>query len=436
MKHILMVAYHYPPEASSSGVLRTLKFSKYLPQHGWTPHVLTLRESLYPVRDGALLKDVPQEVVVHRTWALDSSRHLAVRGRYLAALSVPDRFVSWLPFGFACGLRVIRQAGIQALYSTSPQPTAHLIAAALKLATGLPWVADFRDPWIEDGIYPRPGSARYRIESALESFVVRHASRVTVTTEHFRRAMLARYPDLSPDHVIAVFNGYDEEDFVGLGVMTTPDDEFEILHTGGVTPDFRDPFPLLRAVKSCMDRGLLDRERVRITFLGGGSYVSSTGLLEGVRNLGLGNIVRVIDRLSYRASLQRATGAAVLLLLQASDDTRCLIPAKAFEYLRSGRPILALTFEGATADLVRDCGRGLVVDPRNSQALESAVVTLYQRWRAGMVSDATAPFAVRRFERAALTAEFAAILDNVTGGTALGQARRLGPSTAPSGKAS
>jgi glycosyltransferase involved in cell wall biosynthesis len=411
MKPVLMVAYHYPPEASSSGMLRTLKFSKYLPQHGWAPHVLTLRESLYPLRDDSLLADIPSSVTVHRTRALDASRHLAVRGRHLAMLGVPDRFVSWLPFGVTRGLRVVRKVGVRALYSTSPQPTAHLIALLLRRATGLPWIADFRDPWIEEGQYPRPGSLRYRVESALEALVVRRATRVTVTTEHFRRDLLARYPDLASDRVVTVFNGYDEDDFTGLDAIA-PGGVFDIAHTGSITPEFRDPFPLLRAVAACIDRGLMDRADVQLTFIGGGSWASSPKFAAAAAGLGLAREVRVMDRVTYRASLAQLARSAVLLLLQASDDTRALIPAKAFEYVRSGRPVLALTREGATAELVRSLDAGLVVDPRDTGALETAVAALYRRWKMAPGAPAVVPRGITRFHRSALTGELAAVLEH------------------------
>jgi hypothetical protein len=136
-KRVLLVAHHYPPDGSSSGVLRPLKFSKYLSRYGWKPHVLTLKESLYAVRDDTLMGQIPEDVMVHRTVGLDSSRHLSIKGRYLAALSVPDRFVMWLPFAVAAGVRAIKKYGIRAIYSTSPPPTTHLIALGLKKLTGI-----------------------------------------------------------------------------------------------------------------------------------------------------------------------------------------------------------------------------------------------------------------------------------------------------------
>lgn len=416
MNPLLMIAYHYPPEGSSSGVLRTLKFSKYLPQHGWRPHVLTLRESFYPIRDEGLLRDVPPEVVVHRTRGFDTSRHLTIKGRYLSLFTVPDRFVSWLPFGIARGLRVIRAAGIRTLYSTSPQPTAHLIAAALKAVTGLPWVADFRDPWIEDGLYPTPGSLRYRIESRLERAVVRSADCVTVTTPYLRGDFLARYPDLSPEKVRVIYNGYDEADFAGQEAPARGD-RFEILHAGLVSPDYRDPAPLLEAVASLIADGTVRPETIRVVFLGGSQYLATPQFTSTVQRLGLGEVVEVLGRLSHRETLRRLRRASCLLLLQASDDTRSLIPAKAFEYLRVGRPILALTLEGATSDLLKEMDRCLVVNPSDRARLRDAVAGLYREWRDSPHAIVTAR-AVQRFERTTLTAEMARILDEVAGGAA------------------
>lgn len=418
MKSLFMVAYHYPPEGASSGVLRTLKFSKYLPRHGWAPHVLTLRETFYPFRDDGLLRDVPPEAVIHRTRGFDISRHLAIKGHYPALLTVPDRFVSWVPFGVARALRVVRRSGIRALYSTSPPPTAHLIAAAVKRATGLPWIADFRDPWIEDGLYPTPGSLRYRVESRLERIVVRWADRLTVTTPYLRGDFLDRYPDLAPDKVRVIFNGYDEEDFSGLEPPTRSS-RFEILHAGLVPADYRDPAPLLEAVASLIGEGRISRDLVRITFLGAGKYLQSPAFSKTVQHLGLDPVVQVPTRIPNRAIPRRLRQASCLLLLQASDDTRSLIPAKAFEYLRTGQPILALTLEGATSDLLKEMEHCVAVSPSDHTRLRDVVAALYREWQ-----ESSAPIwvdrPVQRFERAALTSELAGILDDLVRGQARG----------------
>jgi len=413
MKPILLVAYHYPPEGSSSGVLRALKFSKYLPHHGWRPHVLTLRESAYRVKDEGLLRDVPAEAVVHRTRGRDGARWLGLGKRYISLFTVPDRFASWLPFGIARGLRVIRSAGVRALYSTSPQPTAHLIAAALKGATGLPWIADFRDPWIEEGNHPRPGSLRYRVESRLEALVIRNADRISVTTPYLRGDFLGRYRDLPPDKVRVIYNGYDEADFADMDGPVRSG-RFEILHAGLVTRDYRDPAPLLEVVAALIADGRIAPGTVRIRFLGDTKYLTSHHFTEGVRGLGLAEVVEVLPRIPHREALAMLRQASCLLLLQASHDTRSLIPAKAFEYLRVGRPILALTPEGATSDLLKEIDHCWVVNPSDGARLRNAVLGLYQEWRAAPEAVVVARN-IEHFERGNLTAGLAQILHELDG---------------------
>jgi len=409
VKKVLFIAYHYPPEASSSGVLRALKFSKYLPGKGWWPQVLTLRKSLYTVTDEGLLLDIPSEVVVYRTFALDSARHLAIKGRHLACLSVPDRFVTWLFCAVPTGLSVIRNKNVQLIYSTSPPATAHMIAAALKLLTGVVWVADFRDPWIEEGVFPVAGSIRYWIESHLERMVLRHCDSMIVTTPHLKADFLARYPQIPSTKIEVIYNGYDESDFGDLSIGISSG-KFEIIHAGLVTPDFRNPLPLLEAVSSLIEENELPRDKVKITFLGGDVWLLSPEFTFHVERLGLTGVVSVEGRVSHRKALERLAHASVLLLLQASEDTRSLIPAKAFEYLRIGHPILALAFEGATAELLKGKDHCFVIEPHDMANLKRALITLFKGWDRG-----DAPLQLDRranqFERERLAGQLANIFD-------------------------
>ena len=411
-KRALLVALHYPPDGGSSGVLRPLKFSKYLPGHGWTPHVLTARDSLFKVRDEGLLAEVPPEGAVHRAAAWDSARHLAIRGRYLGLTAVPDRFITWLPMGIATGLRVIRREGIQVIWSTSPPPTAHLIAAALHARTGLPWVADFRDPWIEEGIYPAPGSLRLRVERWMERRVLRGADRITVTTPLLKEEIAGRHPWLDPDRIVVIYNGYDEADFARVDVVPRVD-RLEIAHAGFVNGEFRDPLPLLRAVADLIREGTIPRDRILVTFLGGGSYLESEEYRTGVAPLGLDGVVEIERRVPHRDALQRLHAAGALLVLQASDDTRGLIPAKAFEYLRSTRPILSLTPDGATSSLIKGMPGCFVVDPADGDALRNAVRDLYETWNLAPGAP-TRPRPVQQFERRRLTGELAQLFESLT----------------------
>ena len=177
-RHLLMVAFHYPPEASSSGVLRALKFSRYLPEFGWRVSVLTVAADAYEQTDAGLAAQIPDSVRVLRTRYLNTKRHLAVRGVYPSVLAVPDRWIGWYPWARAAGERLFAEDPPDAILSTSPHPTAHLIAARLVRAHDRPWVMDFRDPWYEEPPEPDTPATVHRAARWLERRTVHRASRV------------------------------------------------------------------------------------------------------------------------------------------------------------------------------------------------------------------------------------------------------------------
>lgn len=137
VKRVLMIAYHYPPLRGSSGIQRTLKFSRYLSEHDWRPVVLSAHPRAYASTSNDQLAEIPKEVPVHRAFALDTSRHLAIKGRYLGALALPDRWVSWWFGAVVSGLRLIRRYRPEIIWSTYPIATAHLIALCLHRITGI-----------------------------------------------------------------------------------------------------------------------------------------------------------------------------------------------------------------------------------------------------------------------------------------------------------
>ena len=382
-KTVLIVAFHFPPEGGSSGVLRTLKFSRYLRQFGWTPVVLSASASAYASTDSTLLAQVPPEVDVHRAWCVDAPRLLSIAGRYPELMATPDRYSSWWLPGVIAGCHLLKSRSCSAIFSTSPVPTAHLIALACKRLCGVPWIADFRDPWIEERQYSGFSRSRNAIERRLERMVLRGADRVTATTRQLRAEILARHADLDADRVAVIPNGYDEEDFAELPPSATPD-AFDLVHTGLVTDAYRSPVPLFKAVQQLIEASLVPEDQISITFYGGGGYVSSAPFADAVRAAGLTRVVRVRERVSHRESLQKITEAAVLLLLQGGRDTSTLIPAKAFEYIRSGRPILALTEpDGATAELVLACEAGRVAKLEDVDAINASVLSYYRDFRSG-----------------------------------------------------
>ncbi len=434
MRHALFVTFQYPPDASSSGVLRTLKYTRYLAEHGWRVTVLSIATSAYETVDEQSRADIPPGVRVVRTPYLDTRRHLSLRGRYLALMALPDRFVGWLPWAVAEGARIAAADPVDLVYSTSPPATAHLVAWRLARRLRKPWVADFRDPWFEDP--PEPGAPAGRlfrgIDRRLEAAVVAGARHVVASTESLRDQLAARYPRLDGAKFGCIPNGYDEADFAQIASAPTPRptpaatftltstldtqaagaarERLAIVHAGSINPDFRDPVPLVHAIARAHDRGLLDADRIRLMFLGGGAYADSPALAQALAASGLAGIVEMLPRRPYAQALAELARADVLLLLQASEDTRSLVPAKLYEYLRMGRPVLALTLPGESSALLGRTGGGVAVDPADAEALVEALAGLYRHWQNGTLGTVRAdPARLARYERRALAAELAEV---------------------------
>jgi glycosyltransferase involved in cell wall biosynthesis len=415
VRHALFVAFHYPPEASSSGVLRTLKYTRYLGAHGWRVTVLTLQRDAYDVQDPALEAQIPATVRVIRTRYVNTKRHLSVRGVHLAATSIPDRWVGWWPWAVAAGRRVIQQDRVDLVYSTSPHATAHLVAGTLARHAAVPWVTDFRDPWYEDP--PEPGTTRMAQWAArrLERSVVRRSARVVASTARLREALAARYPGERRDKFVSIPNGFDEADFAALGpVERAGGAELLIVHAGSINSDFRDPRPVFAAIEEAARAGTVDRSRLRFRFLGGGSFGDSPEMARAVAAAGLAGHVEFVARVPYEQALRAVAAADMVLLLQASADTIDLVPAKLFEYLRAGRPVLAVVRPGASAEALEQVGGGWAVDPRDTGGLRDALATAYAAWQAGRLSELSArPAELKSFSREHLTAELARQFDQL-----------------------
>jgi glycosyltransferase involved in cell wall biosynthesis len=400
-----MVAFHFPPQRGSSGIQRTLKFAQYLPAHGWQPLVLSAHPRAYADAGGGAYAG-PAEVT--RAFALDSARHLALRGRYLRLLALPDRWVSWCLGAVPAGLRLIRRAPCQVIWSTYPIASAHLIGLALRRLTGLPWIADLRDPMLDDA-YPTDPWMR-KAAAWVERQTVRHASRVVCTTAGAVRSYRRRYPEIPPERFTLIENGYDEEEFAQAApAPKPPGGPFVLLHSGIVYPSERDPRPLFAALGRLRSEGALDSANFRLVLRAPVHEALLAGL---AREHGIADLVEIAPALPYRAALAEMLAADGLLVLQAANCNE-QVPAKLYEYLRAARPILALTDPaGDTAALMRAAAIDTVAALDNADAIARILPRFVELAGSGRAPLA-APAFVQAQARAARTTQLAALLDEV-----------------------
>ncbi len=214
-KRLLIVAFHFPPLNLSSGVHRTLSLVRYLPDDGWDVSVLTVKPNVYRRVHDDNLSLVPESCRVIRTPALDTSRHLSIRGWYPRLLAIPDNYQSWIATAVPAGILHCRRHRPDVILSTYPIASAHYIGWLLGRITRIPWVADFRDPMAQDD-YP-PDMRLRRALHNLEHRVVENAKRIFVTTPGTHHIYSRRYPGLPPDRLRVVPNGYDPAILDGPG---------------------------------------------------------------------------------------------------------------------------------------------------------------------------------------------------------------------------
>ena len=333
----LMLAFHFPPFAQSSGSIRTLSFVRHLPAHRWQPVVLTARPNAYSEVDDRSLAMVPQRTQIVRAFGLDIARHLAIAGRYPTWLATPDRWNTWSGAAFIAGLSCIRRFSPGVIWATFPIASALVAAIALHKVTKIPLIVDLRDPMIYEG-WPENRWMRATY-SRIEKHVVSLASAVVVTTPGARRLYIERYPHLPASRFRIIANGVDDTmDVPAPHSRTTWNEPIVLIHSGLMEIPDRDPTAFFRAVAEMRKQGDIDNNTLRVT-------LRATGRDDEYRRqtaeLGIRDIVTIEGRTSHAEALDEMRRADGLILFQGAQCNR-QIPAKAYEYLACRRPIIGL----------------------------------------------------------------------------------------------
>ena len=414
VKRVLMVAFHFPPQRGSSGIQRTLKFAQYLPAAGWQPLVLSAHPRAYDATSTDQLPEIAPGTGVRRAFALNTGRHLALRGRYLGLMALPDRWCTWLLGAVPAGLGMLRRYRPQVIWSTYPIATAHLVGFALRRLTGLPWLADMRDPMV-DAAYPPAGPVR-RAYMWVERLTVTHSSMVVCTTPGAVAVYQARYPAVPAARFRLIENAYDEENFAAaeadqrLAEAAPPGAPLLLLHSGVVYPSERDPSALFAAVAQLLASGAIGPDSVRIVLRATGHDAWIAAL---VAHHAIGAVVSLAPPLPYAEALREMLCADGLLILQASNCNQ-QIPAKLYEYLRARRPILGLTDPaGDTAQALRQAGIETIAPLDAQDAIAGALQHFIARVRSGdapLASDAT----IAAHSRQARAGALALLLDELS----------------------
>jgi len=406
-----MVAYYYPP-LGGIGVHRTLKFSKYLPEFNWEPVLLTIQPKKGLLIDPSLEQEIPAGAQIFRTPSLGLPLWLPWRVRNFISrwFLVVDEQLGWLPYAVNAGQRILKSQPCEAIYTTSSPYSDHLIGYRLKKRSGLPWIADFRDPWVGNFAIRIPTRFHRYLVSVLERRVVHLADRVLVVNEPTRRAFLQRYPGLQKDKIQAIPNGYDPDDFKANYPLDPLANRFLLVYSGSFYGERQTPRFFLEAIQNLLNNGSFPKKAIQVRFVGNAGKPT----LQMIESMRLGDVITTTGFIAHRDALAHLSAAdALLLIVGAGPGSESVLPGKIFEYLASGKPILGLVPPGVSADLIREAGAGVVVDPQDVQGIAVQILNLYEHWKQGELSAHTDPQVVERFSRRALTGQLASVLDQV-----------------------
>jgi glycosyltransferase involved in cell wall biosynthesis len=340
-------------------------------------------------------------------FALDTARQLSIAGRYPGFLARPDRWMTWKYHGVRAGMRLIRTWRPDVIWSTYPIATAHVIGSALHRRSGLPWIADFRDPMAQDG-YPADPRV-WQSFKRIEEDALGHARFSVFTTPGAARVYRERYPGFAA-RVEVIENGYDDESFVGLDVQAAAREPLNpgaitLLHSGIVYPSERDPTQFFEALSRLVASGQLQRDALKVRF----RAAAHEGMLGDLaRRFAVEDMIELLPPIPYRAALEEMLRADALLVLQASNCNE-QIPAKLYEYLRASRPVLALTDpQGDTAGVMREAGLDSIAPLDDADAIADRLARFLSDLRSGAANtpDAQWVAAASRRERTRALANF------------------------------
>jgi glycosyltransferase involved in cell wall biosynthesis len=451
-RRVLFVAYQFAPSLEM-GARSCAQIARYLPLHGWYPVVLTAQEKYIEDRyrggaDEIAEMDLPDAIVRTRLlphpfdlyrWLKSTFRRETqdvggagaagttveadtpfgekgkLRRLILSALSIPDMYTGWILPAIVAGLKAARQSKAEQIFSSGPFWTNHLVGFALSYLTGLPWTAHFRDPWVA-GAWETPTSAiAARLDKWLERLVVTRATAVVGVTEEHAAAFRQTYPHLPADKFAAVPNGYDNGEWDNLPAGIRRDEKSEgkflIVYAGKFYIE-RDPQPLFLALKRLIDSGEIASEQIQVDLIGWCATSEGRSVREMAVECGLSDCVNILGPRRRPETLRRMTEADLLLLL--AERFVIQIPGKTYEYLRAGRPILALTPEGALANLLRRIGGGLVVNPNDTAGTLAAVRESILQWKEGRVRHVADSRAIASFDRRVLAGRLTELFDRLS----------------------
>ena len=424
MKKVLIVAYYWPP-AGGPGVQRWLKFVKYLPEFGIQPIVYIPENPTYPIIDADLLNEVPPQAIILRKkifepygmasfFSKDSIKKISsgiipaqrkqtfaerlsiwIRGN----IFIPDARVLWVKPSVSFLEKYIRENNIDTLITTGPPHSLHLIGLKLKEKLNIRWLADFRDPWTTIGYHKSLKLSTFaeNRHKHLEGKVLNAADHIIVTS----KTTQSEFTEITSKPIDVLTNGYDIE-FKG---DVTLDEKFSLAHIGSLLAG-RNPQILWEVLSELIKEVPDFAAHLQIKLIG----AVSQEIITSVTNYNLLDHTQIMGYISHSDAVMQQRQSQMLLLIEIdSEDTKSIIPGKLFEYMVSGRPIIAIGPKGSDfAEIITNTNTGTFFNYTEKEKLKQTILSDYHTFLEGKLKVNAA--GLEQYSRRKLTERLAALL--------------------------
>ena len=336
-KTLLMIAFEFPPSNGAS-VPRIESFYRYLKQWGWKVVVLTASSTAYQRIDNSYQDG--KDDLVYRAMALDVHKQLSFKGKYFSFMERPDRWgLTWIPSSLILGTRLLKKYKPDVIWSSSPIPSAHHIAGKLAKKANIPWVADYRDPF--HYMHGSDGPELDKVQSEIDRYTLLKADKIIFATKQVKAMYIDKYSNIISGKSYVIENGFDESNFKKLSENTSEaspfkPEKFSLYYSGVLYANGRDPVPVFDTIGQLYSEGRITAENFELVFQGAGS---GTEFVETLDELGISQLVKFLEPVSFIQALSNMMACNALLLIQ-DERFNTQIPGKLYEYLRTQKPLL------------------------------------------------------------------------------------------------
>lgn len=428
MRRVLIITYYWPP-SGGSGVQRWLKMSKYLPENGWQPVVYTAEDAEYPVEDPSLQNDVAPEAEVIRRPIVEPytfyKRFLGIRksekvkagfineGKKKSGwrenisvwirgnFFIPDARCWWISPSVKFLSKYLKEHPVDAIISTGPPHSMHLIAKTLHKKLNIPWVADFRDPWTDIDFYHdlRLTKCADRKHHRLEKQVLTEASKVVTVGWDCAKGL----ENHGAEDVCVITNGFDDDFENNKTEQIQQSDVFTMSHIGIIGAN-RNPQKFWEAVAE------LNIPDFKIRLIG----QTDNSVVESIKKNNVEKFVEIIPYIPHNQVVEEQRKSHLLLLfINNTPNAKGVLTGKLFEYLASGRPVLAVGPEdGDVAKVIAETQSGTVIDFNDKDKMKAVIMDYYQKYKENQLVTKCNEL-VERFSRRNLAKEYVRLLNQI-----------------------